>query len=70
MQNIMNPDNMVQISDNVYVPKDQTEYITPMDPDNPEDAEALKKMEEEKKKLEDGTIDRVWANGNKKLFLK
>ncbi|MDE7224431.1 MAG: SH3 domain-containing protein [Acetatifactor sp.] len=60
LQQIMNPDNMVQISDNVYVPKDQVEYITPMNPNDPEDAAALEKMEEEKKKLEDGTLDRVF----------
>ena len=60
-------DSMVEESggDNgvtILVPADQVNDFDTLDPNDPKDAEIIKELEEEEKKLEDGTIDRVWAN--------
>ena len=60
-------DTMVEVSsgDNgvtILVPADQVNNFDTLDSNDPKDAEIIKELEEEEKKLEDGTIDRVWAN--------
>lgn len=59
-------DSMVEVNGGngvtIYVPADQVNNFDTLDPNDPKDAEIIKELEEEEKKLEDGTIDRVWAN--------
>jgi len=58
---IMNPDNMVQIGDNVYIDKETYDALTNsgVSPSLQPDEETNQKIDEQQKLLEQGVIDRI-----------